>query len=103
MCNQPIPPGNSHFAEQYFGRQIHPYGVLDAIEKTGSEIGKAVFYPTNPLQFKPELGNMGYVMGPVDYLPIAPEYYQKGYGGILPLDQQPKVDLPEPYRQPVTF
>jgi hypothetical protein len=46
---------------------------------------------------------MGYVMGPVDYLPIAPEYYQKGYSGILPLDQQPKVDLPEPYRQPVTF
>lgn len=91
------------FREQYFGRQIHPYGELDRIEKTGSELGKAVFLPTNPLQFTPELDFTGYRYADAQVYPVDPLYFQKGYNGVLPIAEQPKIDLPQPYREPVVF
>lgn len=61
-----------------------------------------VYFPTNPFEFRPELGFMGarYLDS---YAPVAPLYTQPGYSGIMPLKEQPKLEMPYPYWKPVLF
>lgn len=91
------------FREQFFGRQLVDSGAERFYDQSGRDYGSfAVFFPTNPFAFISELGFMGsrYL---TDFAPVMPEYFRPGYGGILPLGEQPKIDMPLAYREPVLF
>jgi hypothetical protein len=91
--------GNA-FKEQYFGYQTPNTGFVDAYDQVGSILGKAVYTPTNPLDFDPHYGFVG-AMYNLDVRGVAPIFQQGRYHGILPLDQQPELKPPWPYEMPV--
>lgn len=85
--------------EQKFGRQLRNSGTVDAYELTGNDYRKANFLPTNWRNFTPEPGFLG--TAPVASTPaIVPVVPDKGYRGILPLEQQPLIDMAQPYTVP---
>lgn len=96
MCNS----SEMAFRERYFGRQLADSGTLRAIDAAGQM--DPVYFPTNPLSFDAELGFMGarYLES---YFPVAPLFMQPGYAGVLPLKEQPRLDMPQPYREAVLF
>lgn len=91
---------NVRFREQNFGRQLTDSGTMFQADRAG--VVFPVFFPTNPLQFEAELGFMGYRYMDSFY-PIAPEFAQPGYQGVYPLKEQPRLDMPLPYRNPVVL
>lgn len=88
------------FREQFFGRQLVDSGTMSRVDLAGRV--DPFYLPTNPLSFEPELGFMGarYL---IDYAPVIPLYRRPGYGGVLPIAEQPKVNMPLTYREPVLF
>ncbi len=99
MCDR----AENSFREQFFGRQLKSSGSMDFYDRTAGDFGAfAVHFPTNPEVFTPELGFMGarYLDS---YAPIMPEYFRPGYQGVLPLKEQPTLEMPRPYREPVLF
>lgn len=86
--------------ERLFGRQLVDSGTVRAIEAAGEM--DPIYFPTNPFGFRSELGFVGarYLDS---YAPVVPVYSRPGYGGILPLKEQPRLELPLPYRSPVLF
>lgn len=96
MCNR----DEMTLRERLFGRQLKDSGTVRAIENAGQM--DPVYFPTNPFGFRPELGFLGarYLDS---YAPTVPVYARPGYGGILPLKEQPRLELPLPYRSPVLF
>jgi hypothetical protein len=88
--------------ERFFGYQTPDTGAVRAYARAGSIIGKANYTPTNPLKFTPELGNIGAAYS-MDARTVAPQYYRSGYGGVLPVTQQPQIKPPEAYTLPVLF
>ena len=87
------------FFERFFGRQLHDSGTVAGLEVTGRD--SPIYFPTNPLEFKPELSIVGYSYGPTDFGGVPPEYAQKGYAGVFPIAEQPKIEFPQPYDVPV--
>lgn len=83
---------------RFFGYQVENSGTLDRYARAGSIEGKALYTPTNPLAFTPELGFNG-VRYALDVKATAPVFAPARYGGILPIGQQPKVELPQPYER----
>lgn len=88
------------FRERYFGRQLPDSGTLNALDAAGKM--DPIYFPTNPLEFTAELGFMG-ARYMDSFAPVVPLYMQPGYGGVMPLKEQPKLDIPQPYREPVLF
>lgn len=81
--------------ERFFGRIRGNYGVgrMADLANLSSWDNNTVL----PYTAHPEPGNIGYryaftLSGP---LPVASD--TRGYGGILPLSQQPRLDIPQPF------
>lgn len=98
MCNRSAQAQK----EEFFGRQLVDSGAMAAYDRTGYYSERPVFFPTNPYPFREELGFTGFVIG-ASFDGVAPEYIQNPYRGILPVKEQPRVEPPFPYNQPVTF
>lgn len=96
MCNR----DEMAFRERYFGRQLVDSGTVRAIDRAGQM--DPIYFPTNPFGFRSELGFLG-ARYMDSFAPVAPVYARPGYSGILPLKEQPRVDMPLPYREPVLF
>lgn len=96
MCNS-----RKAFENQYFGYQVENSGYLDRYTSAGSIYGRANFTPVNPLRFDSEPGFVGAAYTSLDVRAVAPLFAGARYGGLLPLGQQPKVDLPDPYERRV--
>ncbi len=84
----------------YFGRPQTNSGTSGTY--SAAERDQAIYFPTSPYPAPVEQGNMGYRYAMAVPLP-PPEYYRGGYQGVLPLDQQPKLEMPEPWNKPVVF
>lgn len=88
--------------EQYFGYQVQDSGFLRRYAAAGSIIGRANYTPTNPLGFPGEPGFTG-VRYALDARATAPLFAERRYGGILPLAEQPRAELPQPYDRRVVI
>lgn len=94
MCNA------AAIIQQKFGRQIVDSGTMRAYELAGNDYLKANFLPSNWRAFQPEPGFLG--SAPVVSVPaVISVVPNKGYRGILPLEQMPLIDAPQPYNVPV--
>lgn len=94
-CKNPV-------IERYFGRQIIDSGMMSAYDQAGYLTARPEFTDPNPFGFDQELGFTGFVVG-ASFDSVAPEYIQQPYRGILPVKQQPKVEMPLPYNEAVVF
>lgn len=95
MCNS-----KRAFLSQYFGYQLENSGTVDAYAATAEQNTRPIYLPTNPYDFKPELGFNGYRYA-VDVKRVVSPYMQPGYFGIFPVKEQPKLSAPWPYDVPV--
>jgi hypothetical protein len=87
-------PSERATLERLQGRQMDPYGY-------GAGYGRANHssWDTNtvlPYEAHPMPGNLGYRF-PNGFAGVHPVAYMKGYGGDLPLSQQPKIAVPDPW------
>lgn len=82
--------------EQLFGYQVRNSGYLDAIDQTSNRRTRPLYTPSNPYTFNQELGFNGFSYG-LDVRSVLALYNQGGYGGILPIAEQPRVNPPYPY------
>jgi hypothetical protein len=97
-CNCGYAEGKQAAIEQHFGRQIYNSGTLaevDAISRVNP-----IYFPTNPFSVDWELGFNGYRYA-LAMPNVPPEFFRGGYQGVLPLSQQPKIDMPQPYTVPL--
>lgn len=84
---------NKTTLERFFGRQMEPNGV-------GREYERANLSSFNmtllPYVAHPNPDNTGAKIGRPFYGPV-PVEYPRNYHGQLPLSQQPRIDVPEPF------
>lgn len=98
MCNKSA----QALREEFFGRQLVDSGQMAAYDRVGYDAEKPVFFPTNPFGFRVEGGFTGHVYG-ASFDPVAPLYLQPYYKGVLPIKEQPRLEIPQPYTEPVVF
>lgn len=80
--------------ERVFGRLMGNYGFGPQYANANQPLldhNTYLFYQAHPMP-----GNIGYRYGTALSSP-QPLDYDRGYRGILPLSQQPHIDMPQPY------
>jgi len=97
MCGQSQSTVLANYIAQKFGYQREDYGNT-AAQKSLNTFDKAVYYPTN------WRGNWENFRGKLPVflhfgatVKTPPEYYQKNYLGITPLNLHPLIEPPQPY------